>query len=102
MNFRPHSLKFKMAGEGYYDDNNDWCPNGGNWSDPIPCRFQQNGNATEIPIKDGKGYIYQYVVFIDLSERDFNIGEEIQKEGDDTVFQVKGFQRTQMHCKLWV
>lgn len=103
---RPHILQYKVFTEGYEDSNGDYHEGVERWEGYIPCdAVPANGKSNEMQFEDGKVKKYSYVVYLDANVRNFSIGEIVRIRllgGNVMEFDVKGFQRWQMQCKLWV
>lgn len=102
---KPHSLSYRIATDGYADDNGDWHEGEPGWSDPIECHAVPSGKADLITYADGTTAHYSYEVGrLAPDSREFQIGEDVKLnvQGIERVFQVKGFHRWQLQSKIWV
>jgi len=106
VSFRPHKMRIRRTDDGSYDGSGNYIMGATLVSDPVPCRFEQNGSANTLSFGDGKGYIYDYVVYANLDCPDVAYGDsvELYDAGGDKigVFEVKGVRRGQLNCKIWV
>ena len=106
VNFRPHTLRIVSSSNGEYADNGDWIEGSNKFSNPIPCRYEQNGKAQTIIQKDGKSYIYSLVVYLDLSDVDFPYGTTVQlfdRDGTKTFEKpIQGFRKGQLNMTIWL
>lgn len=107
--FRPHTISILTpASEGHYDEETgDWVPGGGEeWSDPLGCRYESNGQARTVPIGENRDYVYAYTVYLDKDCRKILNGQMVRLYDEDGQllgeFASKGFHRWQMHAQLWV
>lgn len=105
--FRPHTLRYLISNGGYKDPlNRDWVEGKEVWSDPIPCRYEPNGKANTYILDDGRAYVYQYVVYLDLDSIDIPYGSKIriydQAGTKITEKNISGFHRGQLNVKIWV
>lgn len=103
---KPHILQYKVFSEGYEDQNGDYHEGTERWGDCIPCdAVPASGKSSEIRFDDGRVMKYSYTVYLNADVRDFSVGEIVRIRllgGNVREFDVKGFQRWQMQCKLWV
>lgn len=89
--------------------------NDGNWNTltttyPLisVCREETDGRGQEIQGADGKFHKYSSVIYLPLSSPDVEFGRIIYVRDSSTVTtdRIKGsvlkFDRSQMHCRLWV
>lgn len=107
VSFRPHLLRIVTRTEGSYADNGDWTEGAKTLSDPVPCRYEPNGRASEIRLPDGKVYRYTYTIYLSVNPRlDIKYGDIIALESQDGTdmgeYEVKGFHRGQLDMKIWV
>lgn len=106
LTLKPHRLQYKVITEGYEDANGDYFEGREYWEGCIPCdAVPANGKSNEIKFEDGKVKEYSYTVYLGKNVRNFSIGEIVRIHflgGVCREFDVKGFQRWQMQCKLWV
>lgn len=72
------------------------------------CREETNGQGREIQAADGKFHKYSSVIYLPLSCPDVEFGREVfvRDSSSATTDRIKGmvlnFDRSQMHCRLWV
>lgn len=68
------------------------------------CDLVPAGSAREIQFDDGIVDTYSYTIYLPASCREFKHGDRIVVDhfGKEKEFIVKGFQRYQLQCKLWV
>lgn len=92
--------------DGSYDDNGDFVESEAQYGCWIPCRYEPNGKAQSISLGDGRIFLYNYTVYLDRFSPEFAFGDMVEikdqfgkKLGD---YQVQGFHRGQLNCKLWV
>lgn len=106
VSFRPHTLRIRTTG-GHYDANRDWIEGESSYSDPIPCRYEPNGQARTITLTDGSAYRYSYMVYLNVNPAlVIRYGDWIELTSQDGVvigeYEVKGFHRGQLDMKVWV
>ena len=101
----PHTLRYLKVNDGYEDENGDWHKGSEEWSEPIACHAVPAGAANIITFPDGTTATYSYAIGRLAPDcREFMIGDKILLNvlGIERSFQVKGFHRYQLQCKLWV
>lgn len=102
---RPHKLQYQVTTPGYEDENGDYHQGGSHYEGNIPCRHVPNGKVEEKEFEDGVVRTYSSVVRLDANCREFSIGEKVNiflLGGINREYEVKGFNRYQTYCKLWV
>lgn len=106
IDIRPHTIVLHSDGEGHYDASGDWIAGGSVASEPVPCRYEDNGKAETIRLDDGSDYRYTYVVYLDVDCPDYRKGQTVElfggRGGSLGRFTVQGFHRRQLHSVLWV
>lgn len=101
LNFTPHVLSYKSVTQGYNDDNGDWVNGADYWIDNYcKCDYVPAGKANVITIPDGSAISYSYTVYLPKTCKDFEYGDIIKI--DDKEYQVLGFHRYQLQCKMWI
>lgn len=103
--FKPHTIAYLVASDGYEDDNGDYHPGESTYEGCIPCDAVPAGKAETREFEDGKVKAYTYTVYLPHGCRTFTIGERVRITllgGVQREFEVKGFHRYQLQCKLWV
>lgn len=106
VSFRPHTLQ-KVSSQGAYDAHGDYIVGGQTVGNPVPCRYEPNGQARTIILPDGKAYSYSYTVYLDVNPNlGIQYGDRIRLTSQDGnmigEFEVKGFHRGQLDMKIWV
>ena len=102
---KPDRLCYLVPGNGYEDENGDYHPGEPCWEGDIPCDTVTSGKATERTFEDGVIRAYSYEVKLPDNVKDFAIGDRVNimfYGGIEREFEVKGFDRKQHQCKLWV
>ena len=72
------------------------------------CREETDGRGQEIQGADGKFYKYSSVIYLPLTCADVEFGRPVYVRDSSTAVadRVKGtvlkFNRSQMHCRIWV
>ncbi len=105
MDFKPHCLQYLVSEPGYEDDNGDYHPGESHWECCIPCDAVPNGKAEEREFEDGVVRKYAYTVCLPAYCRTFTIGDRVKimlLGGVEREFEVKGFHRYQLQCKIWI
>lgn len=106
LKLKPHRLSYKVSQGGYEDGLGDFHEGESSWEGCIECdAVPVSGKANEIKFDDGTVYRYSYTVYLPSGVKDFSIGEKVRiklLEEGVRYFTVKGFQRYQLQCKLWV
>lgn len=106
IDFKPHTLRYLIPSLGYEDEEGDYHPGKSSWSEElIPCDAVPAGKAEEREFEDGKIKSYTYTVTLPASCRTFTIGDKVRIThlgGTEREYEVKGFQRWQHQCKIWV
>ena len=106
VSFRPHTLRIATTG-GAYAENGDWIEGNTTYSEPIPCRYEPNGQARTITLTDGTAYRYSYMVYLTVNpDLVIHYGDRIELTSQDGrvigEYEVKGFHRGQLDMKVWV
>lgn len=102
---KPDRLSYFVPGEGYEDENGDYRPGEGRWEGGIHCDAVSSGKAAERTFEGGVIRAYSYEVTLPARSKDFAIGDRVKilfYGGIEREFEVKGFDRKQLFCKLWV
>ena len=106
LNKNPHRLQYLVSTiSGYDDDNGDYHLGEEHWEGDIPCDAVPSGKAEEKVFEDGVLRIYSYTVYLPYNCRTFTIGDRVKISllgGIEREFNVKGFHRYQLQCKIWV
>lgn len=106
LELKPHRLSYLVTSPGYEDDNGDYHEGTSRWEGDIECdAVPASGSANEITFDDGTAHKYSYTVYLPVSCKDFSVGERVRIRHLGNVereYSVKGFQRWQLQCKLWV
>ena len=105
LNFKPHRLKYLVSTPGYEDENGDYHPCDELWTGDIPCDAVPSGKAEQREFEDGVVRSYSYTVYLPNECRTFTIGDRVKISllgGIEREFEVKGFHRYQLQCKIWV
>lgn len=104
LDMKPHCLFYWDLQESQVDSNGDK-----HEVQPVlkfccRCDLKPAGTAREIQFEDGIVDTYSYTIYLPASCRDFKHGDEIVVRHYDKErhFTVKGFQRYQLQCKIWV
>ena len=104
LKLKPHRLAYWQMTDGCVDENGD--PHEGEKTlvDCCECDLKPAGSANEIQFEDGVVESYSYTIYLPSNCRDFNRGDVIVVDhfNKRTEFVVKGFQRYQLQCKIWV
>jgi hypothetical protein len=102
----PHSLQYLVSTPGYEDENGDYHPGEEHWEGNIPCdAVPSTGKAVERVFEDGVLRSYSYTVYLPSDCRMFTVGDRVKISllgGIEREFEVKGFHRYQLQCKIWV
>lgn len=103
--FKPHKLSYLVASDGYEDEDGNYHHGESAYKGCIPCDAVPSGKAEERTFEDGKIKSYSYTIFLPANCRTFIIGERVRITllgGVQREFEVKGFHRWHLQCKLWV
>lgn len=102
---KPDRLKYLIS-EDYSEDENGYSdPAKESWEGNIPCDAVSSGKASERKFEDGVIRAYSYEITLPRNTRDFSIGDRVKilfYGGIEREFEVKGFDRKQHQCKIWV
>lgn len=105
MLFRPHFIAKLSAQAGSYDANGDYIVGNEIIGKKVSCRFEINNKAQTIQLKDGTTFCYNFVVYLDKDTEEFVYGDKCilydNKGVEIDTLIVKGFQRGQLHNRLW-
>lgn len=108
VSFRPHKLQVVTRTGGGTDKNGVPQPDTESTVE-IPCRFEPNGSARQIPFQDGTARIYSYTVYLNHDCMTLKVGDKVRLiDGDgnaienDREFRVLGFHRYQLNARIWV
>lgn len=103
--FRPHMIQIVNTVGGGIDDNGCPIPAKPEYGDLIPCRFERNGKSNVVQLGDGTFKKYPYVVFLDVSDLDYE-GKTVRLFDEKGVVvahrKVESFQPGQLGMKLWL
>lgn len=106
LSLKPHRLSYLVAEPGYEDDNGDYHEGESRWEGSIECdAVPASGKANEVTFDDGTVHKYSYTVYLPSDCREFSIGDRVRIRllgGVEREYEVKGFQRWQLQCKMWV
>lgn len=105
-----HTLDYLTSSEGYEDEETgDYIKGESTWvEDYAKCDIVPAGKANTITLPDGQVEPYSYTIYnLPRDCRNFVYGEKIRikmfgSSEDIREFDVKGFHRYQMQCKIWV
>jgi len=103
--FKPCCLSYLVTSPGHEDDNGDYHPGEESWEGDIECGMVPAGKANEIKFEDGSVKVYSYTVTLPTKCHDFSVGDRVRilmLDGKSRDFEVKGFHRYQLQCKIWV
>lgn len=101
----PHQLSYLVLKVGYEDGNGDWHEGEEEWSKPVACYASANGSAQQITFADGVDSSYSYEISKLPANMDkLKVGFRVRLtiNGEEREYKVKGFQRYQLQCKVWV
>lgn len=104
-NKNPHQLSYLVTTSGYEDDNGDYHEGENHWEGCMPCDAVSAGKAEEKEFEDGVVRSYSYTVYLPSDCRTFTIGDRVKLGligGIQKEFEVKGFHRYQLQCKMWI
>ena len=105
LKIKPDLLQYLVTNEGYEDENGDYHAGESCWQGNIPCDAVASGNASERTFEDGVIRAYSYEVTMPAKTKDFSIGDRVKVlfyGGIEREFEVKGFDRKQHQCKIWI
>lgn len=105
VNRNPHRLQYLVSTPGYDDESGNYHPGSSDWEGSIPCDAVPAGKAEEMEFEDGAIRRYSYTVCLPGNCRTFAIGERVKISmlgGIEREFEVKGFNRYQLQCKIFV
>lgn len=100
----PHTLSYKIE-SGAEDENGDWVQGKERWiEDYCKCDVVPAGKANILTMPDGSTHSYSYTIYLPKECKDFECGDiiKINRFGGEQTFEVLGFQRYQLQCKIWV
>lgn len=102
---RPHRIQVVTMTKGGIDENGCPIPASPVYGDLVPCRFERNGKNNVIQLDDGTFKKYPFVVFLDVSEVDYeNKTVRLYDEKGKLVAdrKVESFQPGQLNMRLWL
>ena len=103
---RPHRLQYVVTTPGYEDENGDYHEGESRYGSDIPCRAVQAGQASERMFEDGIVRKYSYTIYMDDDCPFFALGDKVRVRFSGSCWsrelEVLGFNRGQLHAKLWV
>ena len=102
---KPHRLSYLVEDGGYTDSNGDYQRGPSYWEGDIQCDAVPAGASNQMQFDDGVTRTYSYTVYLPKNCKDFKVGEKVRIKLYDNIvrnFEVKGFHRYQMQCKLWL
>ena len=105
LKIKPDRLSYLVSSNGYEDEKGDYHPGEASWNGDILCDAVTSGKATERKFEDGVIRAYSFEVTLPECSKDFSIGDRVKilfYGGIEREFEVKGFDRKQHQCKLWV
>lgn len=105
LQFKPSRLSYLITNPGYEDENGDFHTSTSQWEGDIECGYATAGASNEIKFEDGTVKVYSYTVTLPRDCRDFADGDRVRLimlNGKEREFSVKGFQRYQLQCKMWI
>ena len=125
LQLKPHRLSYLVEEGGYTDTNGDYHKGTSRWEGNIRCDAVPAGASNEMQFEDGVTRKYSYTIYLPKDCRSFAVGEKVKISfsklitrdvngqlrlanrkvrfiNKDYEFDVKGFHRYQMQCKLWV
>lgn len=111
LDFRPHRLYlYSESASGYEDEDGLWHNGGqGTFEKYLQCNAVPSGQPNVITYEDGTTDFYEYTIIVGKKCTDLVKGNKIKVvfwEGKsnsyEKEFTVKGFQRYQHQCKIWV
>lgn len=106
LTIRPDRLsRLVPSTEGYEDALGGWHPGSERWEGDHPCDAVTGGKAVERRFEDGVVRAYTYEVTLGTDVPDLRVGDRVRIRffgGGERAFEVKGFDRKQYQCKLWV
>ena len=105
LQLKPHRLSYLITEGGYTDTNGDYHKGASRWEGNIRCDAVPAGASNEMQFEDGVTRRYSYTVYLPKDCREFAVGDRVKLflyNGIVREYDVKGFHRYQMQCKLWV
>lgn len=128
VDFRPHSLRYRIKGEitpviyndcevllnndvvmvsksqGHTNYLGDYIPAPHKFSEPYPCNAVPSKGEAVIKYAEGKKTEYSFTLYCDANVKDFEYGEIIRLDREGIIYElsVKGFQRYSRVVKIWV
>lgn len=105
LNRNPHRLQYLISSLGYEDEDGNYHSDKEYWEGDIPCDAVPVGKAEEKVFEDGVVRKYSYTVYLPSNCQTFSIGDRVKirlSGGIEREFEVKGFHRYQLQCKIWV
>lgn len=125
LQLKPHRLSYLVEEGGYTDTNGDYHKGTSFWEGNIRCDAVPAGASNEIQFEDGVTRRYSYTIYLPKNCRSFVTGEKVRLSlsaarvrvangklriansrlrtlSKEIEYEVKGFHRYQMQCKLWL
>jgi hypothetical protein len=94
VDFRPHLIRFRTASGGGFNEYGEPVPAAESWSDPVPCRYENNTETNVYRNEDGTFKVFRYAVWLDGSGTDYT-GRRVRLYGADGSLTGEG---TVHHC----
>ena len=105
LRFKPDRISYAVVSGGYEDSDGNFHEGKPVFEGSIRCDAVVSGKAERRTFEDGVVRAYSYEVTLPADCRDFRIGERVRVAflgGTEREFDVKGFDRKQHQCKLWL
>ena len=106
LKFKTEFIETAVIGQGSVADNGDYTEGSTSWANKESCdAVLNNGQSELISTEDGKAIQYSYTIYLKPNCRAYAIGEKVRITfRDDTTkeFLVKGVDRRQLQCKVYV
>ena len=106
LDFRSSYIDYLVEGLNTRNEDGDLIKGEDTWVENyIPCNIVPAGKANEITLPDGTVETYSYTIHTNTNCREFKCGERVRLHilgGEGVEKKVKGFQRYQLQCKIWV
>ena len=100
-----YRLQSLVAVPGYKDENGNEHAGSAEWKGSMPCDDVPRGKEEEREFEDGVVRSYSYTVCLPSNCQTFAIGDRVKISllgGIEREFEVKGYHRYQLQCKIWV
>jgi len=106
LKFKSEFIETAVIGQGSVADNGDYTQGQTSWGSKESCdAVLNNGSSQLISVEDGKAISYSYTIYLKAKCNDYKIGDKVRitfRDGTQKEFLVKGTDKRQLQCKIYV